>query len=53
MKMPSAPTTGGKYFAWGKRDSSNSPFVSSAAAASGGFNREVNQEPTGLIQFSW
>jgi hypothetical protein len=53
MKMPSPPAAGGKYFAWGKRDSSSSPFVSSAAAASGGFNREVNHEPTGLIQIGW
>lgn len=53
MKMPSPPDTGGKYFAWRKRDSGDSPFVSSAAAASGGFNREVNHEPTGLIQIGW
>lgn len=50
--MP-APASGGKYFAWGESSLSWGAVANGAAPGSGGFARDVNHEPAGLISFGW
>jgi hypothetical protein len=52
--MPSPPSSGGRYFAWGRSSRPWRAIAEGAPAGAGGIENAINHEPSsGLINLSW